>query len=296
MWSKEEKTKSYSILCQEFVSVFLPKIELIPAGYPCVGWLLLLTRRYSTQMPANMASTSCLWLYAGILPPDEKKEAQNGVSTSAILGLLQNAITTFAFWLFFFFFLRLLHRDKEKAAVVVPSTVRKPKKKKTQGTAPDNTQLPKLRTQLQSQRKTQWTYHLSHCVKMGRKVVEMRSRTESVKLRMKQRFVFNTWEKPRFLIKTIGLISCRKANNYRNVTLNKIQSVVWMCMQYVFVHVCVCVFVWRAAICRITMQSFLQPQCLALSFLPFFGDLGLFSFCLSLYKFSSQSQPSTTSC
>lgn len=104
MWSKEEKTKSYSILCQEFVSVFLPKIELIPAGYPCVGWLLLLTRRYSTQMPANMASTSCLWLYAGILPPDEKKEAQNGVSTSAILGLLQNAITTFAFWLCFFFF------------------------------------------------------------------------------------------------------------------------------------------------------------------------------------------------
>lgn len=103
MWSKEEKTKSCSILCQEFVSVFLPKTELIPAGYPCVGWLLLLTRRYSTQMPANMASTSCLWLYAGILPPKEKKEAQNGVSTSAILGLLQNATRSFAVWLFFFF-------------------------------------------------------------------------------------------------------------------------------------------------------------------------------------------------
>lgn len=122
MWSNEEKTKSCSILCQEFVSVFLPKTELIPAGYPCVGCLPLLTRRYSAQMPANMTSTSCLWLYAGILPPKEKKEAQNGVSTSAILGPLQNAITSFAFWLFFF--LKLFHRDKEKAAVV-PSTVKK---------------------------------------------------------------------------------------------------------------------------------------------------------------------------
>lgn len=126
MWSNEEKTKSCSILCQEFVSVFLPKTELIPAGYPCVGCLPLLTRRYSAQMPANMTSTSCLWLYAGILPPKEKKEAQNGVSTSAILGPLQNAITSFAFWLFFF--LKLFHRDKEKAAVV-PSTVKKKKKR-----------------------------------------------------------------------------------------------------------------------------------------------------------------------
>lgn len=113
---------------------FLPKTELIPAGYPCVGWLPVLTRRYSAQMPANMTSTSCLWLYAGILPPKEKKEAQNGVSTSAILGLLRNAMTSFAFWLFFcFVFLRLLHRDKEKAAVV-PSTVKKKNKVQFQTT------------------------------------------------------------------------------------------------------------------------------------------------------------------
>lgn len=129
MWSKEEKTKSCSILCQEFVSVFLPKTELIPAGYPRVGCLPLLTRRYSAQMPANMTSTSCLWLYAGILPPKEKTEAQNGVSTSAILGPLRNAITSLAFWLFFF--LKLFHQYKEKAAVV-PSTVKETRKNKMQ--------------------------------------------------------------------------------------------------------------------------------------------------------------------
>lgn len=26
----------------------------------------------------------------------------------------------------------------------------------------------------------------------------------------------------------------------RNVTLNKVQTIVWMCMQYVCVHVCTC--------------------------------------------------------
>lgn len=123
----KKKQKAARFCARNLFPFFLPKSELIPAGYPCVGCLPLLTRRYSAQMPANMTSTSCLWLYAGILPPKEKKEAQNGVSTSAILGPPQNAITSFAFWLFFF--LKLFHRDKEKAAVV-PSTVKKIKFKK----------------------------------------------------------------------------------------------------------------------------------------------------------------------
>lgn len=115
VWSKERKKKSCSTLCQEFVSVFA-KNWAHSSGLSLCRLVAASQTEVHTQMPANMASTSCLWFNTrlGFCPPKHNKEAQNGVSTSAILGLLANTIrSTFQE----FFFLNLLYQDKDRAAV-----------------------------------------------------------------------------------------------------------------------------------------------------------------------------------
>lgn len=80
MWSKEKK-KSCSNLCQEFVSVFAKNWAQSSGLSPCRLAAASQTE-VDTQMPANMAPTSCLWLNTslGFCPPKHNKETQNGVS------------------------------------------------------------------------------------------------------------------------------------------------------------------------------------------------------------------------
>ena len=73
---------------------FLPKTELIPVGYPCVGWLLHLRRRYAHRclqiwLPPAASDWIQGWDSATPPPPPKHKMASR---TSAILGLLKNTI------------------------------------------------------------------------------------------------------------------------------------------------------------------------------------------------------------
>lgn len=122
MWSKEEKKKRGARFCARNSFPFLPKNWAHTSRLSLCRLAAASRTDVHAQMPANMAPTSCLWLNTrlGFCRPKHKKEAQNGASTSAILGLLKSVIS-------------LLHLDKEKT-VVVPSTV------KSQCADPDDTQ------------------------------------------------------------------------------------------------------------------------------------------------------------
>lgn len=88
MWSNEKKKTSCSTLCQEFVSIFA-KNWVQSRGLSLCRLAAASQTEVHTQMPANMASTSCLWLNTslGFCPPKHNKKHKMASRTSAILGL-----------------------------------------------------------------------------------------------------------------------------------------------------------------------------------------------------------------
>lgn len=83
------KKKSCSTLCQEFVSVFA-KNWAQSSGLSLCRQTAASQTEVHTQMPANMASTSCLWLNTRLrfCPPKQNKKHKMASRTSAILELL----------------------------------------------------------------------------------------------------------------------------------------------------------------------------------------------------------------
>lgn len=86
-------------------------------GYPCVGWLLLLRRRYTHRcLQIWLPPAASDWIRGwDSAPQNTTRKHKMASRTSAILGLLKNTIrSTFQG----FFSLALLSRDEERAAVL----------------------------------------------------------------------------------------------------------------------------------------------------------------------------------
>lgn len=94
MWSKEEKKKRAARLCARNSFPFLPKTELIPVGYPCVGWLLLLRRRYTHRcLQIWLPPAASDWIQGwDSAPQNTTRKHKMAPRTSAILGLLKSTI------------------------------------------------------------------------------------------------------------------------------------------------------------------------------------------------------------
>lgn len=94
MWSKEEKKKRAARLCARNSFPFLPKTELIPVGYPCVGWLLLLRRRYTHRcLQIWLPPAASDWIQGwDSAPQNTTRKHKMASRTSAILGLLKKTI------------------------------------------------------------------------------------------------------------------------------------------------------------------------------------------------------------
>lgn len=112
---EREKKKSYSILCQESFSVFA-KNWAHSSGLSLCRLAAASQTEVHTQMPANMASTSCLSLNTklGFCPPKHNNKTQNGVLH---IGHFRSALKHCK-GLPFRFFVSLLHRDEESTAVL----------------------------------------------------------------------------------------------------------------------------------------------------------------------------------
>lgn len=162
MWSKErereKKKKRAGRLCARNSFPFLPKTELIPVGYPCVGWLLLLRRRYTHRcLQIWLPPAASDWIQGwDSAPQNTTRKHKMASRTSAILGLLKNTIrSNFRLLLFLFYFLiraccllmkkeRLFYRQWRRINLV-PSTEMKPT---------DTTACSLSRVLLQSKRET----------------------------------------------------------------------------------------------------------------------------------------------
>lgn len=106
MWSKEGGgRKRAARLCARNSFPFLPKTELIPVGYPCVGWLQLLRRRYTHRcLQIWLPPAASDWIQGwDSAPQNTTRKHKMASRTSAILGLLKNTIRS-TFREFFFFF------------------------------------------------------------------------------------------------------------------------------------------------------------------------------------------------
>lgn len=113
LWHVIEREKeSCSTLCQESFS-FLPKTELIPVGYPCVGWLLLLRWWYTHRcLQIWLPPAASDWIQSwDSVPQNTTRKHKMASCTSAILGLLKNIIWS----TFQIFFLSLLSHARERA-------------------------------------------------------------------------------------------------------------------------------------------------------------------------------------
>lgn len=105
MWSKEGGgRKRAARLCARNSFPFLPKTELIPVGYPCVGWLQLLRRRYTHRcLQIWLPPAASDWIQGwDSAPQNTTRKHKMASRTSAILGLLKNTIRS-TFREFFFF-------------------------------------------------------------------------------------------------------------------------------------------------------------------------------------------------
>lgn len=102
MWSREAGKKSCR-LCARNSFPFLPKTELIPVGYPCVGWLLLLSQRYTHRcLQIWLPPAASDWIQGwDSAPQNTTRKHKMASRTSAILGLLKNTIRS-TFQGFFF--------------------------------------------------------------------------------------------------------------------------------------------------------------------------------------------------
>lgn len=91
MWSKEKKKRAAQ-LCARNSFPFLPKTELIPVGYPCVGWLLLLRRRDTHRcLQIWLPPAASDWIQGwDSAPQNTTRKHKMASRISAILGLLKN--------------------------------------------------------------------------------------------------------------------------------------------------------------------------------------------------------------
>lgn len=113
MWSKEKKAAR---LCARNSFPFLPKTDLIPVGYPCVGWLLLLRRRSTHRcLQIWLPPAASDWIQGWDSAPQNKTRKHKMASrTSAILGLKNILTSTFQVFFFFFFVTSPLSLDEER--------------------------------------------------------------------------------------------------------------------------------------------------------------------------------------
>lgn len=86
-----KKRERAARLCARNPFPFLPKIELIPVGYPCVGWLLLLRRRYTHRcLQIWLPPAASDWIQSwDSAPQNTTRKHKMASCTSAILGLLK---------------------------------------------------------------------------------------------------------------------------------------------------------------------------------------------------------------
>lgn len=113
MWSNEKKRAAQ--LCARNSFPFLPKTELNPVGYPCVGWLLRLRRRYTHRcLQIWLPPAASDWIQAWDSAPQNTRKHKMASRTSAILGLLKKLKGL----PFGFFYSTLLFHDEERAAVL----------------------------------------------------------------------------------------------------------------------------------------------------------------------------------
>lgn len=86
------KKKRAARLCARNSFPFLPKTQLIPVGYPCVGWLLLLRRRYTHRcLQIWLPPAASDWIQGwDSAPQNTTRKHKMASGTSAILGLLKN--------------------------------------------------------------------------------------------------------------------------------------------------------------------------------------------------------------
>lgn len=140
---EREKKNRAARLCARNPFPFLPKTELIPVGYPCVGWLLLLRRRYTHRcLQIWLPPAASDWIQSwDSAPQNTTRKHKMASCASAILGLLKNTIwPTFRFFVFVLFLWECcLMMKKEQLCNwewwrinLVPSTETKP-------TDPDDT-------------------------------------------------------------------------------------------------------------------------------------------------------------
>lgn len=100
---RKRKKKRAAQLCARNWFPFLPKTELIPVGYPCVGWLLLLRRRYTHRcLQICLPPAASDWIQGwDSAPQNTTRKDKMASRASAILGLLKNTIRSTSRVVFF---------------------------------------------------------------------------------------------------------------------------------------------------------------------------------------------------
>lgn len=94
LWHVIEREGGELLGCARNSFPFLPKTELIPVGYPCVGWLLLLRRRYTHRcLQIWLPPAASDWIQGWYSAPQNTTRKHKMAScTSAILGLVKSPL------------------------------------------------------------------------------------------------------------------------------------------------------------------------------------------------------------
>lgn len=159
------KKKRAAQLCARNWFPFLPKTELIPVGYPCVGWLLLLRRRYTHRcLQICLPPAASDWIQGwDSAPQNTTRKDKMASRASAILGLLKNTIRSTSRNFFFFFCgaccltikKEQLFCQKRRRIDLVPSTETKP----THQNVTLSSNMYKVRKQLWQKLSHSWKVH-----------------------------------------------------------------------------------------------------------------------------------------